>query len=292
MIFVNPNSINPGSDWLKQAKDLTAELMRLPERERSDFINQNRDATWGNPILLAALREPLGNKCWYSEVPLEGADPNVDHFRPKGPVHEVDLDFHSKHIISPGYWWLAFELRNFRLASMHSNQRRVDENTDGGKWNYFPVRGPRAPEGTEWDSICEDVMPLDPCSASDLKLLWFDLDGVPCTAARLNKVATDSDKRRVAASIWLYHLNKVDIQARRTKHVEEVRKDLRNADVHFKLWNQSSDLYSLREKNHFDARVADIKTKISDKAEFAGAKRCVVRLSIIDYPWIEEYGII
>jgi hypothetical protein len=90
----------------------------------------------------------VGNKCWYSEVPLEGADPNVDHFRPKGQVREVDADLQNLQTTSPGYWWLAFECRNFRLSSMHANQRRVDTDTNGGKSDYLPVLGSRAVEGT------------------------------------------------------------------------------------------------------------------------------------------------
>ena len=150
MIYINPDNISPGAEWERQAMNLTRQLKLQPAANRSSFIEAHRDETWGHPQLLKALRAAIGNKCWYSEVPLEGADPNVDHFRPKGRIREVDENLQNTKTTSRGYWWLAFELRNFRLASMHSNQRRVDEHTSGGKWDYFPVRGRRAPTETDW----------------------------------------------------------------------------------------------------------------------------------------------
>ena len=150
--------------------------MSKPTNERIAFINNNRTATWGNRELLTALKEVIGNKCWYSEVDLTGADPNIDHFRPKGRVKEVDVDsLTPTGIDSEGYWWLAFDHQNFRLSSMHSNQRRVDENTNGGKWDFFPVVGSRAVKGTQLSLINESVFPLDRCSATDVSLMWLAL---------------------------------------------------------------------------------------------------------------------
>src|SRR5882672_6771705 len=139
MIYVDLNKLILSPEWEKRAKQLTRELIMLYPDERSDFIEKNRKNTWGADEVLKALRAMVGNKCWYSEVPLEGSDPNIVHFRPKGQVREVDTDLQNTQTASPGYWWLAFEHQNFRLSSMHANQRRVDTNTRGGKWDYFPV---------------------------------------------------------------------------------------------------------------------------------------------------------
>ena len=83
--------------------------------------------------LNAALSMLRGGKCWYSESRNPTADKNVDHFRPKNgvaedPVHE-------------GYWWLAFQWRNYRYSSQWCNQRRVNDanGTRGGKWDHFPL---------------------------------------------------------------------------------------------------------------------------------------------------------
>jgi hypothetical protein len=292
MIYINPHLIQPGAEWQTLADNLTVELKTKPEGERSDFIDSKRRVTWGDPTLLETLRRPVGNKCWYSEVPLEGDDPNVDHFRPKGRVREVDDNFQNTAQVSTGYWWLAFELRNFRLACTHSNQRRVDDTTEGGKSDYLPVIGPRAVEGTDWDLIEENIIPLDPCSASDLHLLWFSSNGEPGVSEWRNKKTTDADKKRVKATIWLYHLNKADIQAKRRKHVDKMHLDLRTANTHYKLWNPQSDNPNLISKRNFDEKIAEIRNNVSDYADFAGAKRCIIRSYIVKYAWIEELEIL
>lgn len=269
-------------------KALTTQLCGLPPAQRKPFIDGNGKKTWAHKDTLKALRAVVGNKCWYSEVYLDGADPNVDHFRPKGEVREVDAELQNINRKSEGYWWLAFDPLNFRLASMHSNQRRTDEDTDGGKWDYFPIRGARTPSRTPWRLIHEDVLALDPCSATDVKLLFFDPDGKPCAA----NMAAPNDMARVKASIWLYHLDKIEIQNRRSDHVQDIRKDLDKADAFYKIWAPSSANPDIRSKNHFDEKVSEIKAKISDAAEFSRAKRCAIRIAIADYPWLEEYDII
>ncbi len=241
--------------------------------------------------MLKALRKIVGNKCWYSEVRLEGADPNVDHFRPKEQVREVDTDLQNTQTTSPGYWWLAFEHWNFRLSSMHANQRRVDADTNGGKWDYFPVLGSRAAEGTPCLAIVENALALDPCSASDVSLLWFDPDGTPC-CSKWKRQPNALDQQRVETTIWLYHLNKREIETKRGNHMRQVRTDLAQADAQYQLWNRDSASPNLQAKNSFDLKIADIKAKLSDTAEFVGAKRCAVRAAIADYEWIDEFDLI
>lgn len=292
MIFVNPDHLKLSAAWEGKAKALAQELLQKPANERAAFIEENREATWADAELITALRNIIGNKCWYSEVPLEGADPNVDHFRPKGRVREVDMNLQPTKATWVGYWWLAFDSRNYRLVSMHSNQRRVDKDTQGGKWDFFPIRGARAPEGTDCGAIHEDALALDPCLLTDVRLLWFDPDGKPGISRWKDKAPSPLDEVRVRATIWLYHLDKVEIQARRTSHVQDIRKDLRKADADYQLWGPHSAAPDLQAKHSFDKKVAEIKTKTSDTAEFAGAKRCAVRAAVADYPWLEEFNIL
>lgn len=291
MIHINPNRITPTPAWLQSANELTQELRLKAAALRADFIKAKRDDTWGAPALVKALRDVAGNKCWYSEVPLEGADPNVDHFRPKGDVREIDSELKPTKATSPGYWWLAFEYRNYRLTSMHANQRRVDEDTEGGKWDFFPVRGARSPELTDWGVIVEDTLALDPCSASDVALLWFDPNGTPGISKSREASITPEDRERVRVTIWLYHLDKGEIHTKRAAYLDDIRKDLSKADAFYKLWKSPLNP-SLIAKESFDQKAADIRAKLADDAPFAGAKRCAVRTAITDYPWIDEFQII
>ena len=166
---------------------------------------------------------------------------------------------------------------------------KVDETTAGGKWDFFPVRGPRTPEGTRWDLIEEDVLPLDPCSSSDVRLLWFDPDGKPCPATGKHTPIGKEDIDRVNATIWLYHLDKGDLHASRSAFVQGIQNDLEKANADYLLWNPAGRSPDLHARRAFDRKIAEIKEKISDKAEFAGAKRCVIRAAIADFPWIEDF---
>ena len=78
-----------------------------------------------------------------------GSDKNIDHFRPKGGVEED-----PNH---EGYWWLAFNWRNFRFACQWCNQRRNDRvnNTSGGKGEHFPLAAGSFRAQRETDN-CED----------------------------------------------------------------------------------------------------------------------------------------
>jgi hypothetical protein len=291
MIHIDLNRMVFSPEWETRAQELTRELDALEPEDRSHFIDQYRDETWGADEMLNALRTLVGNKCWYSEVPLEGADPNVDHFRPKGQVREVDEEFQNTRETSRGYWWLAFEPRNFRLASMHANQRRVDVDTQGGKWDYFPVLNGRAAERTPLRLIIENVLALDPCSASDVSLLWFDPDGKPCCSEWKRK-PNALDEQRVRTTIWLYHLNKREIETKRGNFMRQIRTDLAEANAQYQLWDRDSANPNLQAKNSFDVMLAIIRLKLADTAEFAGSKRCAVRAAIADYQWIDEFGLV
>ncbi|WP_460105937.1 HNH endonuclease family protein [Pseudomonas sp. S3_H06] len=289
MIFIDPAKVKVPQAWVDSAKDLTTILLKKPKEDRSDFIDANRLKTWGDDSLLTALRKVVGNKCWYSELMLEGADPNVDHFRPKGKVKEVDEKFTVSKSIFDGYWWLAFDYENYRLSSMHSNQRRVDKDTNGGKWDFFPVVGKRSEVGTPFSTCMEAILALDPCSISDVKLLWFDTDGTPSCSKYLSSV-TDHDVKRVNMTVWLYHLNKKETKAKRARYIDDILQRLKTANTYYILWGRS--IQNLVAKKMFDDQVAAIKAELSDESEFAGAKRCAVHVSVADYSWLSDVSLV
>src|SRR5262249_41012431 len=97
------------------------------------------------------------------------------------------------------------------------------------------------------------------------------------------------DKRRVLTTVWLYHLNKREIETKRGSHMRQIRTDLDEANAQYQLWDRDSPNPNLHARNSFDRKITEIRVKISDRAEFAGAKRCAVRAAITDYEWIEEF---
>jgi uncharacterized protein (TIGR02646 family) len=147
---------------------------------------------------LANLRN---DKCWYSESRNSGSDKDVEHFRPKNSVAEDPTH--------EGYWWLAFDWRNYRYSCQWCNQRRVDKlnETSGGKWDCFPisVTSFRArEEGDNHDD--EEIDLLDPTVPRDCKLLTFRPDGhsIPSQQPGTREWV------RADASIQLYHLDHKD----------------------------------------------------------------------------------
>jgi hypothetical protein len=292
MIHINLNDLELElpTGWADIAEELTEDLIKLDPSQRSDFIDKSRNKTWGDKELVEALIRVAGNKCWYSEVPLEGQDANVDHFRPKGRVVEVSPDppFDKTGVSTDGYWWLAFQWKNFRLSSMHANQRRVDLETQGGKADFFPILGSKAADETDIDDIIEEVLPLDPCSPSDMELIWFDPDGKP-GFKNWKRQPTAMEEKRLKISTWLYHLDKNKIVKARTEHVVDIRNDLKTADHHFKRWDLHGQVQNLTSKKLFDKELAKIKRKIALKAPYAGAKRCAVILAMAKYSWIRDY---
>jgi hypothetical protein len=284
MIFVDQMKVKLTPELRATLAAATKGLLLEKADKRQEYIKGKRDATWGDNALVAALKAVVGNKCWYSEINLGGADPNVDHFRPKGRVVEVNDDMEKTGAALDGYWWLAFEPLNFRLSSQHANQRRVDDDSNGGKADFFPVKGDRAPELTSYLQIFEHVLPLDPCSPSDVSLIWFDPEGRPCYSPHQRK-RTLEDELRIKATIWLYHLDKNDTAGPRAKAVEDVRRKLLLADNYYQMWQAPSPC--LKSKASFDREVSEIAGMLADSSDFAGAKRCIVRMAMAEYDWIE-----
>src|SRR4051794_15636234 len=104
MIFINQNLLCIPSAEERLMKSLTNQITGIGPASRSSFIDAQRYRTWRHINVLKALRDIVGNKCWYSEVYLEGADADVDHFRPKGKVREVDESLSATGQASDGYW--------------------------------------------------------------------------------------------------------------------------------------------------------------------------------------------
>ncbi|WP_313951060.1 hypothetical protein [Accumulibacter sp.] len=150
--------------WLAEAARLVAELATLNAagriKERNELIDKH-SGHWGKlkPWLLALS----GGKCWFTEARDIASHLDVEHFRPKKSARNV------KGPERDGYWWLAFDYMNFRIAGNVPNRKK-------GVW--FPLRhGSRC---STYTRRCEgDEIPhfLDPTNAYDVTLLAFDEEG-------------------------------------------------------------------------------------------------------------------
>lgn len=203
--------------WLaevRNAQDKSAEFTRLGSKWspfKDNFINQ------------------FGDKCWYSEAPRINTDFNVDHFRPKGAVKKAKESYavrvvggqSQKH---SGYWWLAFEPKNYRYSCQYANQPR----DNGGKHDYFPLQD----ESTRVWSQCsltnhnaEVPVLIDPCVLADVQLFSFEKS--PGMAHSRFDQATDKTKyERVRASAKCYNLNHKTVKGKRLEVITSVQQDL------------------------------------------------------------------
>jgi hypothetical protein len=158
-----------------------------------------------------------GRKCWYCEGEVSHNRLAVDHFRPKGGVVEEPT-----HI---GYYWLAYEVGNFRLICEFCNSSTDDDPTGKRvtKIHHFPLLNPntriRVP-GARPETI-EKELPilLDPINSSDCDLLDFDSAG----AVRRNDHRPRSALERTVGicrateSIRIYGLDRPGLVEGRTR---------------------------------------------------------------------------
>lgn len=193
-------------------------------------------------------------KCWYCETNRKRADFAVDHFRPKNSVAEC--------AVHAGYWWLAFEISNYRLSCTYCNERRVNSETRGGKADHFPLIDESARCMAPGDNLeQEEPELLDPVSEGDAELLRFESDGDvnPRYDVGLDEVAY----RRATKSIELYHLRDPLLRRARADTIRKV----------FAHLSAAQDL-KRRGGNHlrsYKRLVTEMRGSISDSGEYSAA---------------------
>ncbi|MEU1685325.1 hypothetical protein [Micromonospora sp. NPDC005707] len=204
------------------------------------------------------------NKCWYCESRDMRSDNAVDHFRPKGRVAR------ERH---EGYWWLAFDPRNYRFSCTFCNSRRVDEEggTSGGKQDAFPLAD-GSKRAVAPDDTLEGEFPvlLDPCCMPDTDLLWFDETGQvvpnPSTARG------PSQALRVKTSIQLYHLDHVKLVESRRRVYLQVYRLIRAADRTYRRWMSGDE----GAKDVYQDLLVQIRSQAVREAEHSATARCAL----------------
>jgi uncharacterized protein (TIGR02646 family) len=157
--------------------------------KRNDIIDKN-SAHWGK--LKDWLLALSYGKCWFTEARDIASHKEIEHFRPKKVA--VDLAGNARD----GYWWLAFDYTNFRVAGNVPNRKK-------GGW--FPLA--EGSHTSKYDQRCEESEQpylLDPTNDADPGLLAFDEEGnaVPVPGAN------EWDTKRVDESIKRLKLNDHD----------------------------------------------------------------------------------
>ncbi len=271
MRYINIELIVLPENWLTEAEEALAKISS-EEAKIEDLSRVWRD-------LKPVLEELIGKKCWYCEVIQSRSDKEVEHFRPKKKVWDVQ----PKH---NGYFWLAFNYKNFRYSCQFCNKRRKDvvNNRIGGKGNYFPLADESKRARIPGDESREVPILLDPCVEGDVKLLDFDDAGNPCPIPSAN----DFEKRRVTTSVRLYHLDHSELVEERKLLALTIEDTISDADYYFRKFASDGDEEAFY---RFQAKLTYIKVAMHVREEFSlFAERYIegkLKPRVEDWKWVE-----
>lgn len=270
MNYIDITKINmPSQKWLDKAAILLSKLENAQDiSERNIIIDQNH-RVW--KLIKESLKELSYGKCWYSETRNPYSHLHIDHFRPKKSAEDI---FDKKKRLKDGYWWLTFDISNYRLCGSVGNVKKGD---------HFAVKYNRVCDpGPITDEVCYF---LDPTNREDVKLLNFDNNG------NANPAAPESiepfDNARGKYTIEYLDLNYPDLQeARRLKWQE--------ATMIIKEVNRLSSIFNNeptnQNKHNRESEKNKLRVMLSPEKELISTVRSCLRASGEDwaYKLLEE----
>lgn len=249
---------------LKAVDDSMPALSNTEKAERAK--NGNED--W-RPIKVH-LEQASKRKCWYTESKNAGCLNDVEHFRPKGKIH-----IPKKGPLIHWYWFLAFNLINYRLSCQFANRRNHNKlyGESGGKGDHFPLLN-GTPHATDLAGLALEVpVLLDPCVKSDTDLLEFLPDGRPVLSPKFTNIP--DAKKRVEISNLLLNLDFPTFNEDREE-----------------LYNRIKELIQDGDDNQGNAAVMriverDLRRLMDKDSEYSKAAECYIR-GFRDRAWVEK----
>ncbi|MDJ1498883.1 hypothetical protein QNI19_38505 [Cytophagaceae bacterium DM2B3-1] len=268
------------NEWIQLANQHLTNLQSLSKQERSEYFRKHGD--WTENYIYTALSKLSHHKCWYSEAPDNSTGWDIDHFRPKNRAKHLD----GSILLEEGYWWLGYDLNNYRLCGSLVNRRWRDkfnpEEEVTGKGDYFPLKieecTPVQPNG---DLDYEIPYLLDPTVFHDTTLLAFDENGEPFPTHPEGTF----EYTRVLISIEYLGLAITQLNRRRKEVWENCEKEIKAANV--KLKNTLGG--TLRQKVLRDCYEDIRKLADADRDYSSVAKSCItVYAENGEYGWLRN----
>jgi hypothetical protein len=245
MRHINTTNAKPPDAWLRKAEELTKQLCKIPNmHDKIAFINKNQKF-WKK--LEKFLKDKSHGKCWYSEAKDCASYLHIDHFRPKSEVKGLNGEEFD------GYWWLAFDWKNYRLSGGAVNTPKSSK---------FPVR-PGTQRATAPENDIDDEEPhlLDPIKLTDPALLTFDEEGMPKSLYE-----NGWHKERVDVSIDILNLKFDSLVQARKKVWFECNNKINEA---INLLSDTNTNKSKTKNTKFGSLINDIKQMTSEEAPFS-----------------------
>lgn len=261
--------------WLNKANAHLDELRKLDKKGRSEYLQKHADWT----ELYKYLSELSFHKCWYTESPENSTEWEIDHFRPKNR----SKDEFGQITLPEGYWWLAYDWKNYRLSGGFVNKRRKDkfgnDELVNGKGDFFPLDPSCSP--CELDGDLDDEIPLllDPTCFRDTTLISFDKDGVPIS----NYPEGSFEEKKVSISIKFLNLKNTILNRKRKEVWENTEKEILAISVKLK----SSTNQILRNKIYNDSYYKLKELTAKNQSYSAVALSCL-SANQTNHPWISS----
>jgi len=251
--------------WKARLETARAELEKAATQEERGKIIDRYSDLWSEVKI--HLRRRSFDKCWYCETSTKGFPGDIDHYRPKKGVEEA-----PDH---EGYWWLAFEWRNWRFVCRFCNSENKDHETGevGGKANQFPLldndesrRIKSREEYEEYEDLWRERSALlDPTVREDTDLITFTSEGVAVPAEKDERLVKH---KRAKVSIKVYHLDRSSLNNSRKKIYIKAEKLVKAYRKYMSKWDS--------EQNHDDLERAleagkELGLMIAHDAEYSAA---------------------
>lgn len=182
----------PPREWVEDAESVTKRLYGAKTEDERDAILREKEKLWRDTRIRDWLLGQFGNKCWYTESYDAVSSVHVDHYRPKGRVRD------GSGSEGEGYWWLAFDWKNYRICGQLINVKKSD---------LFPLlEGNRAIATDSISLKLECPAIIDPIS-DRTRLISYERDEDACVAVPASG-ASASEVRVVAETVDILGLNK------------------------------------------------------------------------------------
>ena len=189
--------------WRKACDDEQKELVKNNKRkiDKDLYKGKKKAHQVQETFFFARNIAPFFGKCVYcEEIIYRGQHGDVEHFRPKGAVDDINfkriqIGKGKSRRNHPGYYWLVYEWKNLvpactlcnSVSTKHSKGEKI------GKWNRFPVVGKHAIEPGK-ESL-EKPLLINPASdkAADDPLVHMKVDptGVLLDLSQRGKTCID-----------------------------------------------------------------------------------------------------
>lgn len=258
MRYISMEGRSPNAAWLKKAEKLIKETKDAPDdAARHAIIDQNQ-GFWGG------IRDDLlawsFNKCWFSEAADCAAHWHVEHFRPKKSAKDE-----SGKTVDAGYWWLAFDWRNYRLCGSVPNV---------SKGTYFPLREGCARAAPFAELAYEDPLLLDPADPEDPGLLSFGPEGNPKVAPGIDDAWR---RKRVEYSIRRLKLDSEPLTNRRRTIWNNCQTEIDQAKRELK--NYAADPNNMIARDRSKAAIRRLREMIKPDREMSAVARACIAFS-------------